>query len=444
MADGADREIAQVEDNGAGQAQQSADPTVELQDDFRQRESGALDLVKDDSGSEDIIATQRRRRKLHDQSPASKIDRDRHQEADIVGDTGTSRSRTSLPVFRTAERMWRMPRFSEGLAAVPGPLREGAPPVARACSDALGYIDVTGAWVIPPRFRHAEDFKHGIARVKDADGKPYYYIDRAGKAVPEEVVRQLQPELKGIGKDGKRGYVNTRTGKIVATYEFGHEFREGMVRVGKKHKGQWVYGFIDATGRMIVPPTHFNARDFHEGLAAMEGEVTTSGSDGGTVKWGFIARTGEFVIPPQYGIVHDFSEGLAAVNNDGKFGYIDSTGKVVIPIEFEYATKFSEGLAAVLLSADQSRAAGLPGVDAGWRFRCYIDRTGRRVMPGQFFYEAEPFNDGLAYVSQAYISPEGFYGFINHEGRPVIDLRDPGQPASFDPDNLDNLPVYKH
>src|SRR5882762_11324102 len=110
------------------------------------------------------------------------------------------------------------------------------------------------------------------------------------------------------------------------------------------------WGFIDRTGRIVVPLQFDSANDFHEGLAL----VTAKG------KKLFIDETGRIVITPQFDIVHDFSEGVAAVNigetripnlglisNPGKWGYIDKTGKLVLPLRFTHAEDFSEGMAGV-------------------------------------------------------------------------------------------------
>jgi len=88
----------------------------------------------------------------------------------------------------------------------------------------------------------------------------------------------------------------------------------------------------------IIPCEYVLAKDFSEGLAAVERSY---------LFWGFIDKTGKVVIPYNYDRVKSFSEGLAAVKLNGKWGFIDKTGKVVIPFKFQRAESFSEGLAAV-------------------------------------------------------------------------------------------------
>src|SRR5918995_5572892 len=57
-------------------------------------------------------------------------------------------------------------------------------------------------------------------------------------------------------------------------------------------------------------------------------------------KHGFIDRSGRIVIPPTFEFAWQFSEGLASAWRNGRAGYIDRTGKFVVPPLFEYAKAF--------------------------------------------------------------------------------------------------------
>ena len=65
--------------------------------------------------------------------------------------------------------------------------------------------------------------------------------------------------------------------------------------------------------------------DFSEGLA----KVKIAG------KIGFIDQTGKLVIPAQFVDAEPFSNGMSVVNIKGKYGFIDKTGKLVIPAKFD-------------------------------------------------------------------------------------------------------------
>ena len=118
-------------------------------------------------------------------------------------------------------------------------------------------------------------------------------------------------------------------------------------------EGKW--GYIDKTGREVIPCKYDNAWSFCEGL------VVVMKSD----KYGYIDKTGREVIPCKYDKANDFCEGLGLVEKNGKLGYIDKTGREVIPCKYDNAYDFCEGLAIVVKSE-----------------KCvYIDETGREVAP---------------------------------------------------------------
>ena len=62
-------------------------------------------------------------------------------------------------------------------------------------------------------------------------------------------------------------------------------------------------------------------------------------------KFGYINKTGNFSIEPKYKVAKNFSEGLAAVEIDGKWGFINTKGEIIIIIhqsciQEQFVTKF--------------------------------------------------------------------------------------------------------
>ena len=99
-------------------------------------------------------------------------------------------------------------------------------------------------------------------------------------------------------------------------------------------------------------------REYNEGLAGVKD------ADG---KWGFIDKTGKLVIPCQWKKALFFSEGLAGVQDDNeKWGFIDKTGKVVLPFEWSNVQWFKNGRVRV-----QTVLGG------GWHD---IDKNGNKVI----------------------------------------------------------------
>jgi len=101
---------------------------------------------------------------------------------------------------------------------------------------------------------------------------------------------------------------------------------------------------IDASCSVIAEAGEVTQlQPFSDGLAAAKGK---SG------RWGFIDRTGKFVIPERFEQAGTFSEGLARVSIESLWGYIDRKGKFVIPAKYHKARDFWEGLAPVCVAPE--------------------------------------------------------------------------------------------
>src|SRR5688572_2453291 len=98
-------------------------------------------------------------------------------------------------------------------------------------------------------------------------------------------------------------------------------------------------------------------------------------------KYGFIDRSGKVVIPPVFRNAGNFSEGLAPVRLHGLWGYIDVSGKFVIDAQFDYADNFLESTAIVYKE--------------GHPF--YIDKQGRKLFENAYAVTG-PFSNGRALV----------------------------------------------
>jgi len=266
--------------------------------------------------------------------------------------------------------------FSEGLAAVN--IGETRIPNLGLISNPgrWGYIDRTGKLVIPLKFTHAENFSEGLAAVRDGDRGGF--IDHQGKFVFDvslDVTLGFHEGVVGVLWKGTLTYFD-RTGKrIPTTVDYGpksNSFSEGLVPLSIK--GKW--GFMDQTGKLSIKPQFDDAEDFSEGLAPVKVQSadtvwcpadTQGNRSGSTMMYGYIDKTGKLVIPAVFNSAEPFSEGLASVRKCDQAFFIDKTGKTVIAGNFTYASSFSGGLAHVETLTKDGLLAG------------YIDKTGKQV-----------------------------------------------------------------
>jgi hypothetical protein len=240
-------------------------------------------------------------------------------------------------------------------------------------------------------FQDAREFSEGLAAVRSND--LWGYIDATGRlAVPLSIeAPETGPFSGGFAFTG-RSFIDTAgepafEGK---TFERAGPFSEGLAAV--QSGGQW--GYINLSGRFVIPSAYEGAGPFSGGLAAVR-------RDG---LWGYADTQGRMLIGPRFTRAAPFGgekKNLAAVELGGRTGYIDRTGRFVIPPRYEEAGTFRGSRAPVRLASRR-----------GWG---YIDPAGREVIPARF-HEAGTFSDGLAPVAT-----DARWGYIDERGRLVLD-----------------------
>ncbi len=143
-----------------------------------------------------------------------------------------------------------------------------------------------------------------------------------------------------------------------------HPFHNGLAAVTcyqSENEEGYKVGYIDKTGEFVIPIslpcTGFDDMDdFPDPIVCCEGmirSIKTIGNNGNedlNFLYGFVDTRGNLVIPYKYSNAHDFSGGLAAImNEEGKWGFVDKTGKMVIPFKYDGVSwkSFQDGFALV-------------------------------------------------------------------------------------------------
>ena len=244
-------------------------------------------------------------------------------------------------------------------------------------NQAWGFLTPSGEKVIKAQFTHARSFHDGRAAV-EISGK-WGYIDTHGEMIIKPrffgmhfPAHDFHQGLAAVFTGEAWGYINPGGELVIpASYSHAEDFSEHLafVRQGENH------GYIDPTGKLVIDLGPCLGKAFVEGLARFRDQD----------RWGFIDHTGKRVIEPEYRQARDFSEGLVAVqclNLENRF--VNRHGSVVVPGIFAEAKSFREGLAPVRQEQEQ------------WGF---IDREVQYLISPRFEF-AEPFSEGFALVSR--------------------------------------------
>ncbi|MFN6036834.1 MAG: WG repeat-containing protein, partial [Bacteroidota bacterium] len=123
-----------------------------------------------------------------------------------------------------------------------------------------------------------------------------------------------------------------KSGKEVvapAYYQIGN-FSDGLAWVQSKQGGN--FGYIDANGKLVIDTTlnYVGVHSFSDGLAIVENRVVNPENGEEHILFGYIDKTGKEIIPLKYISAEDFRNGKAKVeNNQYTELYIDKNGNVV-------------------------------------------------------------------------------------------------------------------
>jgi hypothetical protein len=216
---------------------------------------------------------------------------------------------------------WAIPPHFEDA----GPFRGGLAPVR--LKNRWGYINKKGSWVIQNRYHYAWAFSEGLAAVRQGD--KVGYVDAKGGLVikprfgvprPEAEIGSFSEGLAAVLIGGKTGFVDRRGKEAVKPVflpwqTFAPRFRKdsALVDTGRGPRA------IDRSGKVLETP--FASLPYAAGYF--------SGSDGGFILfqsvfggWGYVDAGGKIVVPPVFDAALPFREGSAAVARKGRWWYI--------------------------------------------------------------------------------------------------------------------------
>ena len=237
-----------------------------------------------------------------------------------------------------------------------------------------GYVNKVGEIVIPTIYDKAYDFVADVTWVKKKDSIYYTLIDKTGKTVPTKKYNKVGRFYKGIPG-----------------------VSEGICAVYEKDK----LGFIDVTGKEVIPCKYLGSTTFHDGLVCL---TLYHEKD---EKYGFLDETGKVVIPFQYKQAgpSNFKNGECRVSVDGKIAIINKKGEVIFKTQYYSLQNFNFGLAPVCTKSNRT----------GWGF---VDKNDKWVVQPDYD-NATPFNDdGFAIIEK-----KNLKGAIDSTGKIVLPLK---------------------
>ncbi len=255
-----------------------------------------------------------------------------------------------------------------------------------------GFVSANGQVIIPPKYAGISSYPEGIIAVlaytPSGMSDPYNedsfymtYVDNTGR------------EFFTDDKYGRKSWLEPFSGGL------------GRITSVRKVNGQTVgYGdvLIDKTGKELFPVGTYNI----EQKTYTSDPVSVRKKSGPDFVYGYIDHTGKVIIPIQYAMAWPFKNGYARVRDSkGDEFIIDAAGKkVYTPPKGISADVFYDGVTVYF-----DPVTGLKG---------FINKEGQKLTPAKYKY-TQPFVGDYAIVTVV-SSDRGFDGVINKKGQEVF------------------------
>ena len=228
-------------------------------------------------------------------------------------------------------------------------------PIRDNASGKWGYMDISGNMVIEPKFDKAEPFNEdNVAVVYDSGLELYGVIDSGGNYKIEPSFNDIKLYGSNMAlvmnekEDKYAAYFVDMDGKKLSDEKYdinvGAEMHavDGCIPVKNL---QCFCGYINLDMSPLTELKYTENFNFSNGMAVVVNQ------DG---LYGYIDSTGKEVIPCQFESAGDFGENdLASVKLNGKCGLIKKDGSFYIEPNYDRIESFSSGYSVVYLNKGQ-------------------------------------------------------------------------------------------
>jgi hypothetical protein len=204
-------------------------------------------------------------------------------------------------------------------------------------SDHWGFINTEGNLVIKAEYDDAGPFSEGLAAV-NKNGK-WGFIDKEGKTVIEPVYKSAWAFHEGFARvlpfDGPDRFINKEGETTPAdNWAAADDFAEGRARV----KVGNLFGYIDASGQLIIQPIYTRGWNFGNGITVIEYQE----------KLGVIDQQGKYILQPEYDQIKKSAHDkiLLCRKGDDAIAY-NSRGKKLLEIKKAKMIDSNESIVSV-------------------------------------------------------------------------------------------------
>lgn len=197
-------------------------------------------------------------------------------------------------------------------------------PVLIVSDGLFGFVDAAGRIVVSPRFAYASEFSEGLAFVRSAGS--YGYIDLEGRLairLPDSATVSARLVAVEVRAAAAAPGDTARERCALQVAPFGPSPLDFTPPQTFTVCGDTLPSTAPDTARYAGPRWRYASRegagDFFDGRARVRFGA----------KWGYIDRSGRLVIPARFDEASDFLDGYARVVVAGSTAWIDPSGRIV-------------------------------------------------------------------------------------------------------------------
>ena len=200
-------------------------------------------------------------------------------------------------------------------------------------------IDKTGKDLLPQEYSLERSNYSGVISPQvvaaEGPGSSRVFINRAGQVVSSGYY-SISGFVDGMAKVEKNsreyGFVNEAGVLVIpCDYRTTFDFRDGFTAARREYDSAAPHDIFDKTGKIVGTINGVSVES-----NAGNGCFSVWSNESGRKRYGFVDYTGKQIVPCKYAEIKDFSGGVAAVKTfDQKWGFVNTDGTEIVPCQYK-------------------------------------------------------------------------------------------------------------
>lgn len=223
-----------------------------------------------------------------------------------------------------------------------------------------GYINEKGKYIIKPTFSLAKTFQYKKAIVQKDN--LFGVINEVGEYIVQPIYNHINPfhENRAVITLNDENFIINERGEILTTkgYPYIGNFHNGRALVKEMVNKEYLFGYLDLAGDVVIPIQYKKANDFIDEKAVVKAN-----------KYQLIDKEGNIIQEYPYDYVGNYGEERLVIKIQDKCGYINETGKVIIKPQYHFCKACKDNNAIIIQGHELNDTYGLINLEGDTVFK---------------------------------------------------------------------------